>query len=189
MEKVKRPTFLTIFFGGILPVLAFTVVEDNFGIIWGAIAGMVFGLGEIIYEKVFQGKVSKLTLIVNIFLFALGIVSIIMNDGIWFKLQPAIIEAGFALFLWLSLLRKKPLLIELAKLQGQHLPATGIHILKGMTFRLGIFFAIHAVIATWAAFSWTTEQWAWLKGAGLTISFILYFGFEFLIIRLLTKRN
>lgn len=189
MSTIKKPTLLSVFFGGILPVIAFTLVENQYGIIWGAVAGMVFGVGEIIYEKLFLGKISKLTLVVNIALLVLGAVSIIMNDGIWFKLQPAFIEAGFTLLLWISLLKKKPLLPELAKMQGHQLPPASEKILTGMTFRIGVFFAIHAIIATWAAFSWTTEQWAWLKGAGLTISFVLYFAFEFIILRMLAKRG
>lgn len=189
MRAGKKPSFLTLFFGGILPVVAFTIVEDNFGIVWGTVAGMIFGIGEITYEKIFLKKISPLTLSVNALLLLLGSISILLNDGIWFKLQPAIIEAGFVLFLWISFFRKKPLLPQMAKMQGVVLPPQAYSILTGMTFRLGLFFAIHACIATWAAFKWTTEQWAWLKGAGLTVSFIAYFGLEFLIIKIMNNRR
>ena len=46
--------------------------------------------------------------------------------------------------------------------------------MSGMTLRLGFFFLFHAVLATWAAFYWSSESWALLKGVGLTVSMIVY---------------
>ena len=43
---------VALIFGGLLPVIAFTVIEDQYGPLWGTVAGMTFGIGEIIFEKV-----------------------------------------------------------------------------------------------------------------------------------------
>jgi intracellular septation protein len=180
----KRAAFLSFFFGGLLPVIAFTLIEDNYGPVWGTIAGMAFGFGEIIFEKWRYQKVSNITWIGNLMILALGGISIVSQDGIWFKLQPALFEAFFTALLWGSLLMKKPLLIAMAEKQGTQIPEAAKPLMKGMTFRLGLFFAIHAVVATWAAFDWTTAQWAWLKGVGLALTFAIYLGMELLVIRL-----
>lgn len=119
----------------------------------------------------------------------LGGISIIAQDGIWFKMQPALFEAFFTALLWGSLIMKKPLLIAMAEKQGTKIPDHAKPLMKGMTFRLGLFFAIHAVVATWAAFSWTTAQWAWLKGAGLMVSFAVYLGLEILVVRMVVRRR
>jgi intracellular septation protein len=180
----KRAAVLSFFFGGLLPVIAFTLIEDNYGPVWGTIAGMVFGFGEIIFEKWRYQKVSTITWIGNLMILALGGISIISQDGIWFKLQPALFEAFFTALLWGSLVMKKPLLIAMAEKQGTQIPDAAKPLMKGMTFRLGLFFAIHAAVATWAAFDWTTAQWAWLKGVGLAVTFAIYLGMELLVIRL-----
>jgi len=185
----KRAAFLSFFFGGILPIIAFTLIEDSYGPVWGTAAGMTFGVGEIIFEKVRYGKVSNMTWIGNLMILSLGGISIVSQDGIWFKLQPALFEGFFTALLWGSLIMKKPLLIAMAEKQGAKIPDQAKPLMKGMTFRLGLFFAIHTAIATWAAFEWTTAQWAWLKGAGLMVTFGIYLGLEFLMIRLQVKNR
>ena len=114
----KKTAALSLFFGGLLPVIAFTVIEDQYGPVYGTIAGMIFGFGEIIYEKWRYNQVSKMTWIGNALILFLGGISIISQDGIWFKLQPALFEAGFAIILWGSLVMGKSLLAAMAEKQG-----------------------------------------------------------------------
>lgn len=189
MESSKRSSAMAFFVGGLLPVIAFTVIEETYGTMAGLIAGMVFGLGEIAFELYKYKKVEAITWIGNGLIIILGVASIYLNDGIWFKLQPAIFEIFFVIMLWGSFLFKKPLLILLAEKQKQEIPEVTKPYMAGMTFRLGIFFLIHAGLAVWAAFSWSTTNWALLKGLGLTISFVLYLFLEVLYIRSSIKKN
>lgn len=178
---------LGFFFGGLLPVIAFTVIEEYYGVMAGLVAGMVFGFGEISYELYKYKKVQKITWIGNGLLITLGLVSLVSSEGIWFKLQPALMEGFFALFLWGSWLLKKPLLVFLAEQQGHQFPLNIKEKMSGLTFRIGVFFAIHAALATWAAFAWSSRNWALLKGVGLTVSFILYLVIEGLFLRRAVK--
>jgi len=173
----------SVFFGGLLPVILFTVIEDQYGTQAGLIAGLTFGAGEVIYELWRYKKVSKITWVGNGLLLVFGLLSLWTADGLWFKLQPALMEALMVGILWGSLLIKKPLFLSLAEAQGVQFPEPLKVRLKGITFRSGIFFLAHAALATWAAFSWTTTQWALLKGLGLTISFMIYLLIEGFLIR------
>jgi intracellular septation protein len=180
--------------GGLLPVIAFSLIEDHFGTLWGLVAGMVFGVGEIVWEWRTQGKVDALTWGGNGMLLALGGISLVTQDGIWFKLQPSLIEGFMAVALWGSVLLGKPLLLGMAQKQGSLpmdldtglKPGAGIVLkksLQGLTLRLGVFFALHAVLAVWAALNWSTAAWAALKGIGLTVSLLVYLVVESLILR------
>jgi intracellular septation protein len=180
---------LAFFFGGLLPVIAFTVIEDQYGTIAGIIAGMVFGLGEVAYEFFRLKKVSTITWIGNLLILVLGGISLISSEGLWFKLQPALFEAFFALFLWGSVLFKKNILLMMAEKQGQKIPEVLHSRLNGITVRLGFFFAIHTGLAVWSALFWTTAQWALLKGVGLTVSFVLYMVLEMIFLRLSLRRR
>ena len=180
---LNKSALLSFFFGGLLPVIAFTVIEDQYGPFWGTVAGMIFGTGEILFEAIKYRKVSTITWIGNLMILVLGGLSIISQDGIWFKLQPALFEGFFAFVLMGSVLIKKPLLPLMAEKQGTQINPIVKPLMTGMTLRLGFFFGAQAALATWAAFSWTTAQWALLKGVGLTVSFFIYLGFEFLWIR------
>ncbi len=174
---------LSFFFGGLVPVIAFTVIEEKYGVIAGLATGMIFGFGEIAYELIRHHKVSTMTLVGNGLLLVLGGVSLISSDGLWFKLQPALMEGLFTLALWGSCIIRKPLLVVLAEKQGQKLPELVKGKLNGVTWRTGLFFAIHAGLATWAALDWSTTNWALLKGIGLTVSFIIYLGAEVYYLR------
>lgn len=173
----------TFFLGGLLPVILFTLIEDNYGTYWGVIAALIYGIGEVCYEYFQTKKVSQITLFSNGLILILGLISLISEDGIWFKLQPAILEIVMSFILWGSVLLKKPLLLVLAQQQKINFPEVLINEFKGLTSRLGFFFFIHSLIATWAAFKWTTTQWALLKGVGLTVSLILYMLVELIFIR------
>lgn len=174
---------LQLFFGGILPVIAFTVIEEKYGTVAGLVAGMAFGAGEIAYELIRHKKVSKITWFGNGMLLALGAVSLVTNEGIWFKLQPAILEAVFAAGFIGSLFLRKNLLEWLMKAQGAELPPLLQPFLDGLCFRVGLFFLAHAALATHAAYNWSTEAWALLKGVGFMGSFVVYLFFEGLYIR------
>lgn len=177
-KPTAKTQFLSLFFGGILPIIAFTVIEEKYGIVAGLIAGMVFGVSEIVYELFKYKKVSTLTWIGNGMLLVLGGISLIFSDGIWFKLQPALFELGFFIFMLGSWLIRKPFLVSIVEKQNPEAPTFLKASLSGMTFRMSFFFLAHAVLATWAAFYWSTEAWALLKGVGLTVSMIVYMVLE-----------
>lgn len=174
---------LGLFFGGILPVIAFTLIEEKYGVVAGLIAGMVFGVGEIIYEIIKYKKVQTITWIGNGLLIGLGAISLISTDGIWFKLQPAFFEFGFFIFLLGSWIFKKPFMKLMIEKQNPTAPDFLKNAMSGITLRISFFFLAHSVIATYAAFYWSTEAWALLKGVGLTVSMVLYMVLEMFWIR------
>jgi intracellular septation protein len=193
LKPSQSQQFRSLLAGGLLPVIIFALIEDHFGTLWGLVAGMIFGIGEILWEASTLKRVDPLTWGGNGMLLVLGSISLMTQEGIWFKLQPALIEAGTAAFLWGSVILKKSLLLSLAQKKGG-LPQDfagmrpGVEkvlrkAFQGLTIRLGLFFAIHAGLAVWAALKWSTSDWAILKGVGLTVSLIVYLVVESLVLR------
>lgn len=187
-QKTKKQQLLGLFFGGLLPVIIFTVIEESYGIMAGLCAGLIFGTSEVIYELIRHKKVSTLTWVGNGLLILLGLISLVAQNGIWFKLQPALFEAGFFIFLLGSWFLKKPFLRFIIEKQNPETPDFLKETLSGMTLRLSLFMLAHAILATWAAFEWSTRHWALLKGVGLTVSLILYIGAEILWLRFKIKK-
>ncbi len=184
----KQSQAALLFFGGIVPLVGYALIEDNYGPLWGTVAGMVLGIGEISFEFYRYRKVSKLTWGSNILILVMGGLTIFTNEGFWFKLQPTIMELLFAFLLWGSLLMKKNLILAMADKQGSQIPEIIRPRMNGLCFRLGIFMAIHAILNVWAAFSWSTTAWVFLKGIGLTISMIIYMVGEGIFIRQSLKK-
>lgn len=172
------PSNKLVLLSGILPLVVYTIVEEVYGTYWGLIAGLVLGVVEIVVEKLLYKKVSTMTWVVNAMVIGLGCVSLYMNDGIWFKLQPAFAELLMVIILWGSLVLKKPFLREMALKQNPQIPPHMLDFFSSITFRLGIFFLVHCILAVWAAYDWSTVNWALLKGVGLTASAIVYLAIE-----------
>ena len=174
----------TIIFGGVIPVVLFTVIEETYGIVAGLIAGMIFGVSEIAFELWRYRKVEVMTWVGNGLILFLGSISLFLSEGIWFKLQPAIMETLFGLALLGSVIVGKPLLVLLAEKQGSLNQVPKEHHDKiragfgGLTLRMSFFLLVHACLATWAALYWSTRAWAILKGVGFTVSLVLYMVFE-----------
>ena len=173
-QQNSKKQALSLLFGGLLPIIAFTLVEEIYGAIAGLIVAMLFGLAEIAYELLRYKKVSSMTWIGNGLVLSLGGISLISSEGYWFKLQPAILEFGMFAFLFISWIIKKPFLVLIIEKQNPETPIFIKAQLTGMTLRLGFFMLAHALLAVWAAFYWSTRDWALLKGLGLTISMIIY---------------
>jgi intracellular septation protein len=175
--------------GGLLPVIAFTIIDEYGGPVWGVVAGMVFGVGEIIYEKKRFGKVETMTWVGTTMLLVLGAISFLTSDGVWFKMQPAILEAAMGLLMLGSVVMRKPFLALMAKKQGvlAQIPPE-FHdemnrAMSGFTLRVSLFFLAHAAIAAYAALYWSTAAWAALKGLGFTLTFLLYVVVEGIFLR------
>jgi intracellular septation protein len=175
--------------GGLLPIIAYTIVEEMYGAFYGLIAGMVLGIFEVLYEYKTQKKVETITWISNALVIGLGCISLFTNEGFWFKMQPALIEFAMAIFLMVSYFLKKPLLLELARKQGmlekinpEQRPVFE-NSYRGLTFRIGVFFILHSFLATYAALYWSTASWALLKGVGFTGSMVVYMIVEVFLIR------
>ncbi len=184
-----KSALLALFFGGLLPVIAFTIIEEKYGTLAGLVAGMIFGLGEILYELIKFKKVNTITWIANGMLLGLGTISLFSSEGYWFKLQPALLEFGFFIFLTSSWLLKKPFMKIMLEKQNPQAPDFLKNLMSGMTLRLGLFFLAHSILATYAAFKWTSESWALLKGLGLTISMVFYMVLEIIWMRLTLKNK
>jgi intracellular septation protein len=194
VNQKKNQMIKSLLLGGILPVVAFTLIEEWYGTLWGLVAGMVFGFGEILWEWKTQGKVDSFTWFGNGMLIVLGGLSLFTQEGIWFKMQPALLEFLMMGMLWGSVILNRPLFLIMAQKQGvfpkdfdQKMNPAIAELLKqsfrGLTLRLGVFFAIQGGLAVWAALYWSTAVWAALKGIGLTISLIAYLGLEILLLR------
>ncbi len=189
MTQTQTSSKRALLLGGLLPIIAFTAVEELYGPLWGAVAGIVFAVGEISFEWFKYGKVQTITWVAGLLIILLGGISVAFQDGIWFKLQPAILETVMAGVLWGTVMMGKPLLTTLAEKQGtfKTLPPEKAGLMRaqfhGFSIRLGLFFFLHAILATYAAFYWSTTAWALLKGVGVTVSMMVYMAAEILVMR------
>lgn len=168
----------------LIPLILFTVVEEWGGLTWALLLSVIYAIGEMSWEYWKYRHISKVTLFSNMMVVGLSFVSYLTQDGMWFKLQPAILEALFAVLLIGSFIIKKPLLISMMQAQGQPINEVMVTFFTGLTWRMGVFFMVQAGLAVYASFHWSTEVWAFLKSIGLFIMMILYMFLEVIIFKM-----
>lgn len=183
-----RGAALGFLIGGLLPVIAFAVVEQFYGAVGGAIAGIMFGAGEICWELWRTRAVQKITWISNALVLLFGLLSLWEDNGVYFKLQPAALLLVFAILLFVSGWLRRPFLTALAKKQNALLPPEAEQLLNRMNFRLGFLFLFLTALSVHAAFYWSTAAWAVLKGVGLPVLLVIYMAGEFIWLRIARAR-
>lgn len=188
VPRTAKANIRALFLGGVLPVVAFALVEEWYGTMGGLIAGIAFGIGEMAYEYWKMRRVQGITIAGNALVIILGAVSLFEGNSLWFKLQPAVILFAFALFLIFSSLLRKPFLYQLAKKQNPDLPEAAKERLSGLNLRLGFVFIALSGLSVYAAYRWSTAAWAFLKGIGTPLILFAWVGVEVLIMRWRMKR-
>ena len=193
-QPAKSQLVRAFLLGGLLPLLAFTWIEETYGTLAGMVAGMLMGTAEMLYERFRLRRIEPVTWFGNGLIIVLGGIGLIFHEGVLFKLQPAILEAVMSAVFLGSVMLKRPFLWEMMKKQRaqmgeplEALPEPALlrikNAIEGLSIRIGIFMGLQAALATWAAIAWSTRSWALLKGVGFTGSFGIYFLVETLYLR------
>ncbi len=167
---------------GFIPLFVFIAADE----IWGTKTGLFVAIGVGIAEMAWVGfrekRFDKFILFDTLLLVILGAVSILLNNDIFFKLKPGLIELIFVAVLGVSAFSQ----VNIVGLMGQRY-------LKGVTFNeaqvtqmrrslkiLFYMFSAHTLLVFYATFYMSKEAWAFISGGLFYVFFGVYFLFEFL---------
>ena len=133
------------------PIAIFFLVNSYYGIYAGTGVFMVATLISLIVSRAVLGRIPIMPLVSGIFVVGFGALSLLLQDAIFIKLKPTIVNALFSIILFGGLLFGRPLLQTLMGDMFQ-LTREGWTVL---TFRWACFFAVLAVIneIVWRNFS------------------------------------
>ena len=183
-KKISKNFFLISF----LPAIAYWYLEENYPIRIAVSGGLILAFIEIIVEKYFTKHIHSITKFNFVLLILLGGLSLIGDEGLWFRLQPfftGVIMGGYLIFKsW----RGSGLMEEmmLTMMEPQRRPP--LFVIKTMELHASIFFLIYGVFMGGVALYWSTDRWLFFKTAGFYICFFIFFIFELFIIRMRMKR-
>lgn len=135
----------------IAPLVIFFVVNTYRGIFWGTGAFMVATVLSLVLSRSVFGRIPVMPLVSGIFVVAFGTLTLLLQDALFIKLKPTIVNALFSIILFGGLLFGRPLLRHLMGDVFQ-LTDRGWSVL---TFRWACFFAFLAVLneIVWRNFS------------------------------------
>ncbi len=166
---------------GFIPLFVFIAADE----IWGTKTGLFVAIGVGILEMMWVGfkekRFDKFILFDTLLLVVLGAVSIWLNNDIFFKLKPGLIEIILVAILGVSAFSS----LNIIGMMGQRY-------LKGTTFNeaqiaqmrknlkvLFFIFTAHTALVFYSTFFMSKEAWAFISGGLFYIIFGVYFLIEF----------
>lgn len=176
-QSMKRQLF-----SALLPLVLFWAVEALYGLKAALVVGCVAAVIEIVWERFSQGKVSFLTWASNGLVLGLGGVSFLMDSGVAFKLQPAVMEVSMAGLLGWLRITGEPFMLR--TFRDAPMPDPGkrdfllaqawfLKRLRDADSRLIVFFVIHGLAVAWAAIWGSSTVWILLKGVVFYVLLVL----------------
>ena len=77
---------------GFIPLFAFIAIDEIWGTRAGLVAALIIGVGEMVWIWIKEKRFDKFVLFDTGLLVVLGSVSLILDNDIFFKLKPGLVE-------------------------------------------------------------------------------------------------
>ena len=168
-----------------LPAIAYWYLEENYSLKIALIGGLLLAVCEITFEKIYTKHVHSISKF-NFYLIAsLGVIALIGNDGIWFKLQPfftGLFMGGYLLF---RVSKNDGLMLETMESMGRTVPNKEIFV--RIERDMSLFLILYGCFMAFIAFTRSTSEWTFFKTIGFYIATLIFFVFELIMIRLNTR--
>ncbi|HOY38870.1 MAG: NUDIX domain-containing protein [Bacteroidales bacterium] len=168
-----------------LPLLIFIAADEIWGTQVGLYVAVATGITELIIIYIKQHKLEKFVLLDTLLIVALGIISLLTENAVFFKTKPAIIGVILCVIVGISVFSGKNLMLLMSR---RYLKNFSIdkEAEKRLNFTLTILFWIlvmHTLLVLYAAFYMSERAWAFISGPLLFIVFGAFIFFEFLRVR------
>ncbi|MCK5883503.1 MAG: septation protein IspZ [Bacteriovoracaceae bacterium] len=183
MKNFSKSFFILSF----LPAFGYWYLEESYSIKIALIGGLILASFELLLEWLFTRKLHSLSKFNFFIILFLGSIAFIGDQGIWFKLQPAISGIAISIFLVFKLLTGEGLMVEMLKsLNSRKIPPKWI--IRTLEMHLAIFFFLYSTFMGGVAFWGTTSSWLFFKTIGMYLVFVIFFIFELIYIKILIRR-
>lgn len=167
---------------GFLPLIVFIVADSVWGTRIGLLVAVIFGIGELVFTYIKERSIDKFVLLDIGLIVGLGMVSILLENDIFFKLKPALIELIFCVLLGLSAFSPVNVLLMMSQryMKNVQLGEAQKKQFTRNVRTLFYIFVVHTVLVVYAAFFLSKGMWAFISGGLFYIIFLTYFAFEFI---------
>lgn len=178
---MNRTALLKKILPGFIPLFVFIAADEIWGTKIGLFVAVGVGVVEMLYIGIKEKRFEKFVLFDTILLVVLAAVSIQLDNDIFFKLKPGLIELVLVAVLAVSAFSK----VNIIGLMGQRYlkeasfnKAQMVQMKRSLKYLFYIF-AGHTVLVFYATFFMSKTAWAFISGGLFYVLFGAYFLFEF----------
>jgi len=177
---MNRTQLLKKLLPGFIPLFVFIAADEIWGTKIGLFVAVGVGIAEMLWIAIKEKRFEKFVLFDTLLLVILGAVSILLDNDIFFKLKPGLIELILVAILAISAFSS----VNIIGVMGQrYLKDTQFNdaqlaqmhqSMKALFF----VFSLHTILVFYSAFYLSKEAWAFISGGLFYIIFGVYFLFE-----------
>lgn len=186
---MRRIDLLKKLLPGFIPLFIFIAADEIWGTRTGLVVALVIGLAEMLYIYVREKRLDKFVIIDTALLMVLGGISIILDNDIFFKLKPFIIEAVMCIILGVSAFSKFDIMGGMTQryMKGIEMNEEVKHQFKRSLVSLFWIFTAYSLLVLYSTFFMSKGAWAFISGGLFYIIFVIYFIVEIIAQRLKKK--
>jgi isopentenyldiphosphate isomerase/intracellular septation protein A len=176
---------------GLLPLVIFIIADEIWGTKIGLYVAVATGIVEIIWIYIKEKRIDKFVLFDTGLIVVLGLVSILLENDIFFKLKPALIGLIFCAILGISAFSKINIMAGMTQRYMKGMPkneAAEKQMNKSVR-TLFFLFLIHTALVFYSAFFMSKEAWAFISGVLFYALFAAYFAYEIIKNKLNLKKQ
>jgi isopentenyldiphosphate isomerase/intracellular septation protein A len=175
---------------GLVPLFIFILADEIWGTRVGLYVALATGIGELLFYFIRDKKIDGFIILDTGLLLVLGVVSIALENDIFFKIKPALIEAILLAIIAFSLWGPRNLIMTMSvrylgemKLDEAQEKAMRLNMIAMFWITLA-----HIILVFYSAEYMSKEAWAFISGGLFYIFFGLYFAILWLIRQVNNRR-
>lgn len=177
---IKRKEIIKNFTLAFLPLIVFIIADELFGLTLGLIVAISFGMIQLFLSYIKERRFDRFILFDTFLILCLGLLSILLQNDIFFKIKPGLIGIILVVLLGISAFSNNKLLLKMSGryLKDMQLSDQQIQIMQVMLKRMFFIFSIHTLLIFYAAFYLSKEAWGFISGGLFYLLMGVIFAFE-----------
>jgi isopentenyldiphosphate isomerase/intracellular septation protein A len=175
---------------GLIPLFIFILADEIWGTKIGLYVALGFGIGEFLFYLIKDKIIDKFILLDTGLLLVMGAVSIALENDLFFKIKPALIEGILLSIIGFSLWGPKNLIMVMSQRYMVDMilnPEQEIMMRNNMLVMFWIT-SFHITLVILSALYMSKEVWLFISGGLFYILFAAYFAFLWLKNKFQTNR-
>lgn len=176
---------------GFIPLFVFIAIDEIWGTRAGLVAALIIGVAEMVWIWIREKRFDGFVLVDTGLLLVLGSISIVLDNDIFFKLKPGLVELILCVVLAISAFSKLNIIGLMTKryMKDMELDDLQVAQFRKTTQLMFFVFLIHTLLVFYSAFYLSNEAWAFISGGLFYILFGLVFGYEFIRMKLKNRNR
>ena len=170
---------------GLLPLFIFIITDEIWGTEIGLYLAVIFGVLELFATRIKDGHWDGFIILDTAFLVLLGGISILLENAVFFKLKPALLELILCIILSSAAIRPEKFfrLITSRYIKNTELALNenGRKAMRRMVLFMVLVFAAHTALTVYAALYMSREAWVFISGGLFYIIFAVIMSGQFIV--------